>query len=228
VKSNFSPIYKVGFANEHSSLSDVIPSSETQVGMVFDLSTPLPLPDLSSGFSETPSSSTRFHGDQRRFPGFESGHHDGTPIEAVLVHDQDVTINSVLPLFTDFGQYIDHSSISTSGCLPPIPVACMVERTGHDTVKTTGAPEERVTESSPTPFKFLHKNSLGSQRRKRDQEQEDSGSSKKPRAYLCGDLAPPKFACPFYKMDPRSYGPWENIKYRPCVGPGTPEFRRLK
>jgi hypothetical protein len=212
--------------------------------MVLGLPTPVTLPGLSPSFSDTPSSSAGVHHDGHRPSDFESDYHVSSPAEAVSVHDQDVAINSLSPGFHGFSQYIDPTILSITQCLPPIPVECMiggtVEHAGHNETpalgptETRGTSRERVTETSSTPPKLLYNTSQGSQQRKRDQdlneaeEPEDNGSSKKPRAYLGGDSVSDKFACPFYKRDPRRYGPWTNIRYRPCVGPGTPEFRRLK
>ncbi|KAH8656116.1 hypothetical protein BGZ60DRAFT_417808 [Tricladium varicosporioides] len=36
------------------------------------------------------------------------------------------------------------------------------------------------------------------------------------------------YACHFHKFNPGKYGPWTNVKYRTCIGPGPIELRRIK
>lgn len=38
----------------------------------------------------------------------------------------------------------------------------------------------------------------------------------------------PNFACPFYKLDPRKYGPWTDTKFEKCPGSRITELRRIK
>jgi hypothetical protein len=226
------------------SLSGVIPSYETQFRTVFGLPSPLPLPSLAPSFSRTPSPSIEIHHDRRQSSESESARHVSTSIKAVPEYSQDPVINSLQIGFPNFGQYIDPTNISISQWLPPIPVECMIDGTfertrpnenpAHDVAGARGYLQEPVTKTSTTPPKLLPNNSQGLQQRQRNQdldeaeEPEDNGSSKKPRAYLVGESVSAKFACPSYKRDPKRYGPWEKLRYRPCIGPGSPEFRRLR
>jgi hypothetical protein len=39
---------------------------------------------------------------------------------------------------------------------------------------------------------------------------------------------PKFFACHFYKLDARKYGPWTDMKYENCPGSHIMELRRIK
>ena len=84
------------------------------------------------------------------------------------------------------------------------------------------------TNSNPTP-------SLPRPKRRRDPDHPDENDQndgfKKPRPRIIQNRnRGPCFACPFYKRYPQKYcvSRETGLKYRPCMGPGNPELRRLK
>ena len=84
------------------------------------------------------------------------------------------------------------------------------------------------TSNNPPP-------SLPRLKRRRDPDHPDDNDPndgfKKPRPKIIQNRnRVPCFACPFYKAFPQKYNVSEEtgLKYRTCIGPGTPELRRLK
>lgn len=162
---------------------------------------------------------------ERRTGGMRETSRDGVPEEADLLEYPEADAQAINNFGSSLLEYCLESAVedtdvqSFSQGQPVLDIEAEVDNSDGEEAKeeTEGAPAPSVRKRGAPPVKAQETVSVA-------EEDDGDGRRKKPRKTAPNSKSGGrKFACPYFKRNPRKYGKWTS-----CPGPGWDEVHRVK